>query len=89
MSDEPRGGVLNRLVQVEKAIERIDGECDKANRNIASLREQVGGERGLSAAVTALAKEVASLRKAAYWVAGIIVASSIGFAFGVLALVPQ
>jgi cell division septum initiation protein DivIVA len=88
MNDTPRGGVLRRLDDVERAIERIDQECDKASRDIASLKEQVAGERGLSAAVTALAKEVASLRKAAYWVAGIIVASSIGFAFGVLALVP-
>jgi hypothetical protein len=88
MNDAPQGGVLRRLSQVERAIERLDTYCDDANKEVASLREQISGERGLSAAITALAVEVAALRKAAYWVAGIIVASSIGFAFGVLALMP-
>jgi hypothetical protein len=85
---EPRGGVLGRLADVEEAVKHINEDREEINQGISLLKEQVGGERGLSAAVTALAKEVASLRKAAYWVAGIIVASSIGFAFGVLALVP-
>jgi hypothetical protein len=88
MNDAPQGGVLRRLAQVERAIERLDIYCDSANKEVASLREQISGERGLSAAINALSQEVASLRKAAYWVAGLLVASSIAFAFSVLTLVP-
>ena len=89
MSDFPRGGVLHRLAQVEKAIERVDGLCDAAEKKVDRLDEQVMGARGLSAAVTELADQVQSLRRAAWGLAAIIVTASIGFAFGVLALIGQ
>jgi hypothetical protein len=44
----------------------------------------MNGQRGLSAAIDALAEEVKSLRRAMYWVGGIIFTGAIGFAFSVL-----
>lgn len=89
-------------------IERLQAKCSELADRVDTLEsrtdrtvEQVGGERGLSAAINALSAEVTQLRKdtthdvgqlrkAAYWVAGILVASSIGFAFSVLVFIaPQ
>ena len=66
---------------------------DTLNRH----EEQISGERGLSAAINQLgvdlaessraeAEAIGQLRKAAYWVGGLIVAGSISFAFSVLTL---
>lgn len=55
------------------------------NRTTGALHEeQINGERGLSATIDALTVEVKGLRKAAYWLAALIVSSSIAFAFSVL-----
>lgn len=62
-------------------------QLEKVRSTTERHEEQINGQRGLSAAIDALAVEVRSLRKAMYWVAGLIVAGSIGFAFGVLQLV--
>jgi hypothetical protein len=49
--------------------------------------EQINGARGQSAAIDGLAAEIKSLRRAAYWVAGIIIIGSITFAFSALSLI--
>lgn len=54
---------------------------------IAKQEEQINGERGLSAAINTLMDEVRGLRKAMYWVAGLIVMGSIGMAFTAIQLV--
>jgi hypothetical protein len=72
---------------LQKTLRDVQESCDENASLLARHDEQISGERGLSNALLALAREVASLRKAAYWVAGIIVAGSISFAFSVLLLV--
>jgi tetrahydromethanopterin S-methyltransferase subunit B len=69
---EARGGLVYRMEQLEAAVRHLDATVQEQAKALARLEP--------------LSDEVKSLRKAAYWVAGIIVASSIGFAFGVLAL---
>jgi hypothetical protein len=56
-------------------------------KTIARQEEQINGERGLSAAITTQTAEIRGLRKAAYWVAGLIVAGSVTMAFSALQLV--
>jgi hypothetical protein len=83
------GGVLSRLADIQRAVERLDGAVEKDGKAIALLEEQIGGDRGLNEAVKALAEQVSGLRRAAWWLAGIIVTSSIGFAFSVMLLIGQ
>jgi len=61
-------------------VNRVDVLEDKQSRT----HEQINGERGISATLNTLSGEIHSLRKGMYWVAGLIVASSIAFAFSVL-----
>lgn len=85
---EQRGGVLLRLQRVESSLHDLQTVVEGDNKALTRLDEQVTGERGLSAALDLLSGEVAGLRKAAWALAAIIVTASIGFAFGVLALIP-
>ncbi len=82
------GGALSRIRELEKTVDKLEAGREADAQKIALLEEQVSGSRGLEKAIVALADEVASIRKSGYWLAGIIIAASIGFAFGVLALVP-
>lgn len=82
------GGALSRIRELEKTVDRLEDRAEQDAKQIALLEDQISGSRGLQAAVVALAEEVAGVRKSGYWLAGIIIAASIGFAFGVLALVP-
>jgi hypothetical protein len=70
-------------VEVDRLAEVVNTNKDGLGRH----EEQINGERGLSAAIKQLSEEVRGLRRAAYWVAGLIVAGSITFAFSVLAVV--
>jgi len=83
-------------------IQRLQKKCAEIERKVDALEEaqtrsleQVGGERGLSAAVSMLSNEIkelraetkaenAKIRNAGYKIAGLIVAASIGFGFSVL-----
>lgn len=79
--------LMDDLKRLQEAVQELARQVEK-NRSMVSLHEeQVNGERGLSAAIDQLAAEVKSLRKAAYWVAGLIVAGAITFAFSVLSMV--
>lgn len=69
-------------------VRALNANLSAMEEKVNLHEEQINGRRGVQSALNELAVEVRSLRKAAYWVGGIIVASSIGFAFGVLALVP-
>jgi hypothetical protein len=72
---------VNRLrdkcSSIADRVDVLEGKTDRTH-------EQINGERGLSKAIDALAVEVANLRRGMYYVAGLIVASSIAFAFSVL-----
>lgn len=81
--------IADDLREVKEESNRLRSELDTAKGEITLLREQVLGERGLSATITAQTTEIRGLRKAAYWVAGLIVAGAISFAFSVLVLIPQ
>jgi hypothetical protein len=82
------GGALQRVRELERAVDHLEERAQQDAKKIALLEEQISGSRGLEKAVVALADEVAGVRRSGYWLAGIIIAASIGFAFGVLALVP-
>lgn len=79
--------LIDDIRTIQGALDQLKIDTAACNRGVAELDTKTFGERGLSAALDNLTKEVASLRKAAYWVAGIIVAGSITFSFSVLALV--
>ncbi len=76
--------VLEDIRELERLVKEIDEYCKDNSSALTRLEERVSGARGLAAAVDALGNEVKALRKAAYWVAGLIVAGAISFAFSVL-----
>ncbi len=76
--------VLEDIRELERLLREVDTLC-KTNAAVTSrLEEKVSGERGLATAIDSLGVEVKSLRRAAYWVAGLIVAGAISLAFSVL-----
>lgn len=79
--------LLEVLETVRKEQARQATEIEAEARLLARHEEQINGERGLSAAITAQTLEIRGLRKAAYWVAGLIVAGSITMAFSAISLV--
>ena len=68
-------------------VERLEEELPKVEATAARLDQQINGPRGQATALLELAAEIRSLRKAAYWVAGLIVAGSVTMAFSALSLV--
>ena len=79
--------LADRIHELRVAIDELERKVDENTRAIQLQQERIGGERGLSAAINTLSKEVTSLRRAAYWIAGLIIAGSVTFSFGVLALI--
>lgn len=80
--------VIDDVRRLQEAVHQVQEQIEINRLRIERTDEQVNGVRGLSAAIDELAAEVKSLRKAAYWVAGLIVAAAISFAFSVLTLIP-
>ena len=74
-----------RKLQVE--VKELSDQLENEKRLSGLVHEQINGERGLSAVINQQTTEIKGLRKAAYWVAGLIISGSIGFAFSVLALI--
>jgi hypothetical protein len=74
-------------VGVVTDIETLSAKVEALDKLIARQEEQINGERGISSAINAQTGEIRGLRKAAYWVAGLIVAGSITMAFAALQLV--
>jgi hypothetical protein len=83
---------MREFEQTLKAVQKL---LEDHGRRVDRLEERVGGERGLSAALNELTKEVKhlrewfsgeihSFRRMAYWVMGVIIVGCIGFAFSVL-----
>jgi hypothetical protein len=69
--------------EVESLSERVNSDHSVVTRH----EEQIAGKRGISETLENLANEIQSLRRAAYWVAGIIIAGAITFAFSTLTLI--
>lgn len=65
-------GLPYRIGQLEEAVKHLDQTVADLDRSMTKLEP--------------LPEEVKNLRKAAYWVAGLIVTGAIGFAFSVLTL---
>jgi hypothetical protein len=76
--------VLEDVRKVQAEVAALTERADIQATITARTEEQINGERGLSAAINALTTEVHGLRRAAYWVAGLIIAGSLSFAFSVL-----
>lgn len=72
---------------MQAAVSEVTKAVEDNKSAIERHEEQINGQRGLSAAIDGLAGEVKGLRKAAYWVAGLIIAGSITFAFSALTLI--
>lgn len=80
--------LIDDIRKIQDIVRDLRAQVEANQTAIARNDEQVNGPRGLSAAIDELTREVAGLRKAAYWVAGLIVAGAISFAFSVLLLIP-
>jgi hypothetical protein len=80
------------LVEDVRKLQRDQAKSDATNeelqRELTTLKEQINGKRGMSAAIDTLTTEVRGLRKAAYWVAGVIITAAISFAFTTMTLIP-
>ena len=74
---------VERLTQSVAQLTSLEENTAKL---AAAHEQQISGDRGISDTLVTLAEEIRSLRRAAYWVAGIIVAGSITFAFSALTL---
>lgn len=68
-------------------IRKLQQNDEMHSAQLGRHEEQINGSRGQSAAIDLLAAEIKSLRRAAYWVAGIIIVGSITFAFSALSLI--
>lgn len=68
-------------------VRKLQQDFESQTAQLGRHEEQINGARGQSAAIDALAAEIKSLRRAAYWVAGIIIVGSITFAFSALSLI--
>jgi 23S rRNA A1618 N6-methylase RlmF len=78
--------LLEDVAQMKTAIKAVQEVAEESKRILSLQGEQLNGERGIQATINHLAKEIQGLRRAAYWLAALIVTSSIGFAFSVLTL---
>lgn len=78
--------LIDDVQRLQARCKELEEAAETRERRLSLLEEQVNGERGISAAIKAQTAEISSLRKAAYWVAGVIVAGAIAFAFAALQL---
>lgn len=79
--------LLQDVEAMRSEVTRLNAMANHNKETTERHEEQINGARGLSVAIDELAMEVRNLRKAAYWVAGLIVAGSITFAFSVLTII--
>lgn len=70
--------------RLQEKCKTLESEKDALEKRVDRLDEQVNGQRGISAAITTVLTEVGALRKGMYYVAGLIMAACITFAFSVL-----
>jgi chromosome segregation ATPase len=80
--------VVSDIQKLQEQVNAVEEQCESTGKKVARHEEQINGARGLYAAINAQTEEIRSLRKAAYWVGGLIIAGAIGFAFSVLLLIP-
>ena len=94
LNDEVRR-LRETLKDMQKAIDGLRTMAEEHRSMLDRHEEQVNGQRGLSTAIGHLSDElkalgdritveVASMRRAAYWVAGVILVAAITFAFSTL-----
>ena len=81
--------LLSELHAMRKQVAELAAALDAAEALVSRHEEQINGQRGLQRALDENTQEIKGLRKAAYWVAGLIISSSVGFAISVLLLIPQ
>lgn len=72
---------------LQREVVRQGKLIEEQARLLAKQEEQINGERGISATLTAIFGEIKGIKKAMYWVAGLIITSSLGLAFGALKVV--
>jgi hypothetical protein len=78
--------LIQDVDKMRRDLERVADTVEANGRLVAAHELQISGDRGISETLINLAREIRSLRRAAYWVAGIIVAGAVTFAFSVLTL---
>lgn len=79
--------LINDVNAVRDEQARLASIVADQARIIARQEEQINGERGLSAAINTQTQEIRGLRRAAYWVAGVIITGSITMAFSAFSLI--
>jgi len=78
--------LLGDMQKLREDARALRAQQDETARAVGRHEEQISGDRGLSAAITTLADEVKSMRRAMWTVGGGIVLAAVGFAFSVLQL---
>lgn len=78
--------LLGDVQKIREDLKAVRAELDEYGRAVGRHEEQISGDRGLSAAITGLADEVKSMRRAMWTVGAGIVLAAVGFAFSVLQL---
>lgn len=83
--------LVREVEELKLEFAQVVEKSEKQDKINARLEEQINGERGLSATLTQVNKdlkdEIKGVKKAMYWVAGIIVAGSITMAFSAFSLI--
>lgn len=79
--------VLDDVRMLREELSAVAEIVDANKDALSKHEEQINGQRGLSAAIDSLSAEIKGLRTAAYWVAGVIIAGSITFAFTTMTLI--
>ncbi len=77
------------VAKLREDVDKLSTYYEENSKGFDRHEEQINGRRGLQSSIDDLTKEVKSLRKAAYWVGGLIVAGAITFSFSVMALIGQ
>jgi hypothetical protein len=79
--------LINDVQKLREDLRALREQENATRDAVHRHEEQISGDRGLSVAITQLADEVKSMRRAMWTVGAGIVVSAVGFAFSVLTLV--
>lgn len=81
--------LLSEVHALREENAEIMRACNETGALVKNHEEQINGKRGIQHALDENTAAIAALRRAAYWVAGVIIVASVGFGFTVLRVVAE